>query len=159
MKLAHASRRPLPKADPSWRIGIIHAGFYPDDVAGLIASAKDALLGAGVTPEHISLHPVSGSFEIPLVGAALARSGAVDGLIGLGIIVEGETYHAELIAQECARGMMEVQLRHGVPFGFEVLYVDTLELARARLGNGEEAARAVLQSLATLSAMRSERIE
>ncbi len=146
---------PPGSADPSWKIGIVHSSFYAEDVERLVDGARETLVAAGIPPENISVHPVPGSFEIPLLGAVLAEKKAVHGLIGLGIIVEGETHHAGLVANEAARGMMDVQVRHRVPFVFEVLYVDKLPQARARskgAGNkGGEAARVVLYTLQEMS--------
>lgn len=150
-------------ADPSWRIGIIHSSFYPAEVGKLVAGAKRALLEAGVAPENIRDYPVRGSFEIPLIGSALARRNKADALIGLGIIVEGETHHAGLIARETARGIMEVQVAYGVPFAFEVLYVKKLTQAKVRSAGAEnkgaEAAGAVLHSLAHIEKLESSFIE
>jgi len=82
-----------------------------------------------------------------------------DALIGLGIIVEGETYHGEILARETARGIMDVQLQSHIPFAYEVLYVKTLEQAKERSmgadNKGGEAARAVLQSLAEIAKLYS----
>lgn len=138
--------------DPSWKVGIVHSSFYGAEIAAMVGRACEELEHAGIPQEHITVRAAPGSFEIPLVGEALAASGAVDALIGLGIIVEGETQHARLVAQETARGIMDVQLRHRMPFGFGVLYVPDLALARARLDRGAETARAVLAALAALRA-------
>ncbi|MFA6039307.1 MAG: 6,7-dimethyl-8-ribityllumazine synthase [Candidatus Peribacteraceae bacterium] len=133
-----------------WRIGIVHSSYYKEEVGALVSGAAQALRDAGIPPANIKTYAVPGSFEIPLVGAELARKQEVDALIGIGVIVEGETHHARLIAEQAARGMMDVQVRSGVPFAFEVLYVQDLALARARLEKGEEAARCVLHSLALI---------
>lgn len=124
----------------------------------MVAGARETLEQAGVKAENITEHPVAGSFEIPLIGLVLASEKKVDALIGLGIIVEGETHHAELLAQESARGMMDVQLKTQIPFAFEVLYVDDLAQAQERSkgidNKGGEAARAVLHSLAQIRKAR-----
>ncbi|MFH1444521.1 MAG: 6,7-dimethyl-8-ribityllumazine synthase [Candidatus Peregrinibacteria bacterium] len=138
-----------------WRIGIIHSSFYPDVVAELVSGAQRVLNDAGIASGNVRTYPAPGSFEIPLIGAALIEAKEVDALIGLGVIVEGETYHARLIAEQAARGMMDLQVRHLTPFAFEILYVHTLEQARARLQKGEEAARTVLHALAQLSPLHS----
>ena len=149
----------LPKADPSWRIGIVYSSFYPEEIRSLIRGAREVLLKAGVPQENISEHKVAGSFEIPLIGSALAEAKKIDALIGLGIIVEGETHHAEAIAREAARGIMDVQVKFGIPFAFEVLYVKTLADAQVRSSGennkGAEAAHAVLHSLAHIRHLRS----
>ena len=154
MKNSHSSLPPPASVHPFWRIGIVHSSFYREEVETLVAGARTVLEQAGVHPSAIRTYAVPGSFEIPLIGEALAQAREVDGLIGLGIIVQGETHHAELIAAEAARGCMDVQLRHRIPFAFEILHVDSLDLARARLGRGENAARAVLHSLALLKQIR-----
>jgi 6,7-dimethyl-8-ribityllumazine synthase len=131
----------LLKAQPEWRVGIVAASFYKDETDALI--------------ENISVHLVPGSFEIPLIGAVLAETHKVDALIGIGIIVQGETFHADLLATEVARGIMAVQLEYAIPFAFEVLWVKDVAHAQARLHKGEEAAKAVLQSLAELQRIES----
>lgn len=135
---------------PAWRIGIVYSSFYKEEINHMLRGAIDTLTAIGMDEENISQHPVPGSFEIPLIGATLAKQGRVDALIGLGIIVEGQTHHARLVAQSAARGMMDVQLQYRIPFANEVLYVDDLALAKERLYKGEEAAISVLHSLSQL---------
>lgn len=145
---------PPPPADPRWRIGIVHSSYYKEEVQDLIDGATEILLEAGMPEENILLHPAPGSFEIPLLGAALAKTAQVDALIGLGVIIEGETHHADVLAREVARGIMDVQLRFCMPFAFEVLYAANRKQIRQRTrgprGRGREAAIAVLHSLAEL---------
>lgn len=140
---------------PAWRVGIVYSSFYKEEIEQMLQGAIETLQAVGMEESHISQHPVSGSFEIPLVGAALAKRKSVDAMIGLGIIVEGETHHARLVAENTARGMMDVQTQYAIPFANEVLYVDSLELAQERLHKGEEAAISVVHSLAQLASMQS----
>jgi 6,7-dimethyl-8-ribityllumazine synthase len=118
--------------NPAWRFGIVHASFYSDEVEAMVADAEQTLHAAGIPGGNITRHPSPGSFEIPLIGRALAEAKAVDALLAFGIIVQGETQHADLLAAETARGIMDVQLRYGIPFTFEVLYVRDLQQARDR---------------------------
>ena len=140
---------------PSWRIGIVYSTFYKEEMKTMLDGAVEKLLQIGMKKENISLYPVTGSYEIPLIGAALAKNKSVDALIGLGIIVEGETHHARLVAENTARGMMDIQTNFALPFANEVLYVDTLKLAQDRLDKGAIAALCVLHSLATLGSLQS----
>ena len=146
-------------ADPTWRVGIVHSSFYPDEVGKLVDGAKKELMRVGIAAAKITEYPVPGSFEIPLLGSVIAKEEKADALIGLGIIVEGQTNHAELLAQQSARGIMDVQVKYGIPFAFEVLYVKKLRHAKARCvgddNKGVEAARAVLHSLALIAKLRS----
>ena len=123
----------------------------------LIGSARKTLEAAGIPAHNISVHRAAGSFEVPLIGQELADTGSVDALIGLGIIVEGETHHAALLAEQATRGMMDVQLEYGIPFAFEILYVDDIAQAQERVNKGEEAAYAVLHSLAELKRIRGDK--
>ena len=145
--------------DPSWRIAIVHSSYYPEEVLKLISGATQALIDAGIPEKNIAVHSTSGCFEIPLLGSVIAQQKKADALIGLGIIVEGETYHADLVARETARGIMDVQVRHGMPFAFEILYVKKLSQAKVRSAGsqnkGGEAARTALHSLAEIGKLRS----
>ncbi|TSC57658.1 MAG: 6,7-dimethyl-8-ribityllumazine synthase [Candidatus Peregrinibacteria bacterium Greene0416_62] len=135
------------KASPDWRIGIVYSSFYPEIIGAMRESALQELRNSGIPKDHISLHEAPGSFEIPLIGRNLVEKKSVDALIALGVIVQGDTHHAEILARESARGCMEVQLTYGIPFGYEILYVDRLEDAEKRGEKGAEAARAVLAVL------------
>jgi 6,7-dimethyl-8-ribityllumazine synthase len=152
------TKQPLPPAanvDPAWRIGIVHTLYNAADVAPMRATAREALLAAGIPQANITEYEAPGAFEVPLIGGALAKEGMVDGLIGLGIIVQGDTAHADHLARETARGLMDVQLSTGIPFAYEILHVDSLRQAAERADKGAEAALAVLHSLAQLRAIRS----
>ncbi len=145
--------------DPSWRIGIVASSFHPEHVQGLIDGARQIFRSAGLAEEKVTIHPAAGAFEIPLIGAALAQAKSVDALLGLGVIVEGETHHARLLAESVAHGMMDVQVTYRIPFAFEVLYVQNITQALERCAGeqnkGAEAAIAVLHSLAQLQGLRS----
>jgi 6,7-dimethyl-8-ribityllumazine synthase len=131
-------------------IAIVYAPYYKEEMDALVRSTVDALTSAGILKENIALYSVPGSFEIPLIAAALAEKKKVDAMIGLGIIIEGETHHARLLADAVTHGMMAIQLKYLIPFAFEVLYVHSMEQVRCRLHKGKEAADAVLHALAQL---------
>lgn len=148
-----------PRINSGWRIGIVASRFHGEHVAALVRGAEDTLQSAGILRGNIRTFAAPGSFEIPLLGAALAKSKAVDALLGFGIILQGETHHAQLLAESVVSGMMDVQTQHGIPFAFEVLYVDSLAQAVARAqgadNKGAEAARTVLWALSELERIRN----
>ncbi len=126
------------------RIGIVCSRFNALYTDALLAAAAEALRGHDVVAVR-----VPGSFEIPLALDRLARLGGFDALIALGVIWQGKTDHAGLIAAEVARACMDLGLRHDVPVIFEVLTVKTEAQARARclgkrLNRGREAAETAL---------------
>jgi len=139
------------KVKNDWRVAIVHSSYYGDDVKKMVISAKESLMKAGIKKNRISVYEAAGTFEIPLIGAVIAEKEKADAIIGFGIVVQGETYHAQTIVSEAARGMMDVQTKFQIPFAFEVLYADSLSIARKRLKTrGEEAAKAVLSSLGVI---------
>lgn len=149
---------PLTAIDPTWRFGIIASTYHREVVDALVTGAKTFFTSAGIAEANITVYDAPGSFEIPLIGAALARTRAVDALLGFGVIIQGETHHARLLAETVARAMMHVQTSELIPFAFEVLYVDSLDQAIDRTkgedNKGIEAARATLRSLDTLRTLR-----
>ncbi len=147
--------RPPASINPDWKIGIVHALFYEEEVMAMVDTAKEELIKAGIKEENIPIYPVFGSSEVPLIGAKLAQAEVVDAIIGLGIIVQGETKHADHLSREVARGIMNVQIQYGIPFAYAVLHVTDISQAKARPEKGREGALAVLHSLAQLKRLRS----
>ena len=127
------------------RILIAEARFYPHLSDMLLAGARAALDSSGHEHETIT---VPGALEIPGAIALAAKSGRYCGFVALGVIIRGETYHFEAVANESARGLMELTLQ-GVPVGNGILTVEDEAQARvradpARDDKGGSAARAAL---------------
>jgi 6,7-dimethyl-8-ribityllumazine synthase len=141
------------------RLAIIRADYNREITLSLEAKCLEALRAGGVRERNIHRVSVPGCFEIPVVAERLARGRHYDALIALGAVIRGETHHFDLVANECARGVMDVALRHGVPIIFEVLATYNRRDALRRAGNnrsnkGIEAAQATLAMLATLGQIR-----
>jgi len=132
------------------------AGRFNDFVVDkLIAGAVDYLVRHGADKEDITLVRTPGAFEIPLAAQRLARSGDYDAVVCLGAVIRGATPHFDFVAGECTKGLALVSLETGVPVGFGVLTVDTLEQAVERSGSkagnkGVEAAAAALEMVRVL---------
>lgn len=95
-----------------------------------------------------------GSFELPVIALAAARSGRFDAVVCLGCIIKGETSHDRHIASAVAQGIARVSIQTGVPVAFGVLTVDSADQAEARAGIGAGAignkgAEAMAAALAT----------
>jgi len=124
---------------------------------GLIAGARRGLAETGV--EDVRLVRVPGSFELPVVALAAARSGA-DAVVALGVVVRGGTPHFDYVCQAATQGLTEVALRTGVPVGFGVLTCDDDSQAFDRAGfedsredKGYEAAQAAVATAGVLRGM------
>jgi 6,7-dimethyl-8-ribityllumazine synthase len=136
-------------------VAIVVGRFYEDLAERLVEGARAELSEAGI--EVVDVFDVPGAYELPLAASYAAGSGRYDGVVCLGAVIRGETDHYDYVCAEAARGIQEVQLRTGVPCGFGVLTVDTMQQALDRSGGakrhtGRDAARAVL----TMAALRDQ---
>src|SRR5207248_4322003 len=75
---------------------------------------------------------------LPVIAKYAAESGRYAGVVCLGAVIRGETDHYDYVCGEAARGIQQVQLETGVPCGFGVLTVDTLEQALERVKGGSK---------------------
>ena len=101
----------------------------------LLDGALDCLRRHGADEKSVTVVYSPGSFEIPQVAKALARSGRFEAVICLGCVIRGSTPHFEFIASEVAKGVAQVALETGVPLTFGILTTDTLEQALERAGS------------------------
>jgi 6,7-dimethyl-8-ribityllumazine synthase len=88
---------------------------------------------------------VPGALEIPIALQWMAQSRRFDALVALGAVIRGDTYHFEVVANESARGVMDVMLEFGVPVANGILTTDDEAQAKARLDKGAEAVRVALE--------------
>ncbi len=100
----------------------------------------------GVCEDDITLATVPGALEIPLVLLHMADSEKYDALIALGAVIRGDTYHFEVVSNESARGVGDVQLSCGVPIANAILTTENDDQALARISaKGAEAAEAAIE--------------
>ena len=127
------------------RIGIVQGRFNSVVGEGLLAACRSKLTHLGVQEDDITLASVPGALEIPLVLQQMASNGRFNALIALGAVIRGDTYHFEVVSNESARGVSEVQLEYGVPIANAILTTDTDEqaIARAHVKGGEAALVAI----------------
>ena len=139
-------------ADAEQRVALCVARFYEELADKLEAGARAALEDAGV--EDVDRFTVPGAFELPVIAKYAAQSGRYAAVVCLGAVIRGETDHYDYVCREAARGIQQVSLDTGVPCGFGVLTVDTMEQAFERVTGGSKrdtgrhAAEAALAALA-----------
>ncbi|GAA0462333.1 MULTISPECIES: 6,7-dimethyl-8-ribityllumazine synthase [Sphingomonas] len=131
------------------RILIVEARFYDHLNDLLLDGARTALQEAGQDYEIVT---VPGALEIPGAVAMAAETGQFDAYVALGVVIRGETYHFEIVANESARGLMALAM-DGLPIGNGILTVENEAQALARADRndkdkGGEAAKAALAMLA-----------
>ena len=128
------------------KIGVVLSRFNSDIGDGLLTACLAELLKLGVNDDDIRIATVPGALETPLILQHMALSERFDALIALGAIVRGETYHFEVVANESARGISEVQLNTGVPVANAVLTTEDDGQAIARMHiKGAEAAQVAIE--------------
>ncbi|MGF6172108.1 6,7-dimethyl-8-ribityllumazine synthase [Ensifer sp. 4252] len=130
---------------------IVEARFYDDMADALLDGAKHALDAAAATYDIVT---VPGALEIP-PAIAMALDGAddggtaYDGFVALGMVIRGETYHFDIVANESSRAIMDLAVSESLAIGNGILTVenDDQAWARARRSEGDKggfAARAAL---------------
>jgi 6,7-dimethyl-8-ribityllumazine synthase len=140
---------------------IVASQYNPEFVAGLVDHARRELeiISPGF---NVLVYEVPGAFEIPLIAQEVAARGGIDALIALGVIIEGETQHASLIATAITHALQQIALAHHLPVIHEVLLVKSVAQARIRcleeeINRGTEAARSAARMVQTLTNLRSAR--
>lgn len=140
------------------RVAIVRSLYNENLTESLQKACKKTLVENGLDEGSVSTYEVPGALEIPIVCRLLAKEGFADVIIALGVIVKGETYHFELVANECARGCTIVSQEFSIPVIFEVLAVYSMDQAKKRCGNddnnkGKEAAFTALRMLEIVNSL------
>lgn len=136
------------------QIGVVLSRFNSNIGDGLLEACKNELLKLGVASDAITIATVPGALETPLILQHMALSEKYDALIALGAIIRGETYHFEVVANESARGISEVQLNTGVPVANAVLTTEDDDQAIARMHiKGAEAAQVAVEMFNLVKAL------
>lgn len=133
-------------------IAIVVAEWNSDITFALRDGALQFLKEMGVKNQHIQIHYVPGSFELPQCALWLASLEHIDAVITLGCVIQGETRHFDFICDACANGVMSVGLTTGKPAIFGVLTTNNIKQAKERAGGkhgnkGVEAAETALKLL------------
>jgi len=135
------------------RVGIAMARFNKAVGEGLLSGCCHELRRLGVT--DTTLVTVPGALEIPLTLQTMAQSGRYDALVALGCVIRGETYHFEVVSNESARGVTDVQLTTGIPIANAVLTVENDDQAEVRMiQKGTEAAQCAVEMANLLKAVK-----
>ena len=139
MSSGYGATAPL---DSRMRLGVVHSRFNEEICDLLVASARAEIERLGAESHFVS---VAGALEIPLALQWLAQSGRFDALVAIGAVIRGDTYHFEVVANESARGVMDVALETGIPVANGILTTEDEAQAAARLDKGAEAVRVAIE--------------
>jgi 6,7-dimethyl-8-ribityllumazine synthase len=131
------------------RFAIVASRYNSRYVDAMLRAAKSELKRAGAA--DVLVIRVPGAYEIPVVATRLARTQrpSLSAIVCLGVILRGETVHADHIGRAVSEALMEIQLAHEVPVIHEVLLLENEAQARVRcldkrFNRGTEAAQTAL---------------
>lgn len=135
------------------KFAIVATRFNDFIVESLVKGALHCLRQHGTADADIEIVRVPGAMEVPVVIDKLAASRRFDGIIAVGAVIRGGTPHFDYVAGECVRGISAAAQKHGIPVGFGVLTVDTIEQAIERAGTkaGNKGAEAAMTAMEMVS--------
>lgn len=131
------------------KFAIVVSRFNDFLTSRLLEGAVDTLRRHGASEKDITVVKTPGAYELPVVCEKLAGGGC-DAIICLGAVIKGDTPHFDFVAQETAKGIAAVSMKHKLPVAFGVITAETLEQAIERAGvkhgnKGAEAARSAIE--------------
>lgn len=156
---SHLPPRPESCTTP-WKVAVVASLYNPTLVDGLVRHFREEL--QAICPAaQIVVYRVPGSFEVPLGVELAAGRKNFDAIAAFGVLLQGATAHATLVAQAVTDALMQISLRHRLPVLHEILLVEDEAQAVARcvepeLNRGVEAARATVRMLRAVGTLLAE---
>jgi 6,7-dimethyl-8-ribityllumazine synthase len=117
-----------------FKIGIVVSEWNDSITLNLLKGAKQALLENGVLEENILVRFVPGAFELPLAAQYLCEYTDVDGVVAIGVVIQGETKHFDFVCEGTTQGIKDVNLKYNIPVAFCVLTDNTMQQSIDRSG-------------------------
>ena len=136
------------------RLGIVASRFNEEIASQLLERARLAARELGA---ELAVVSVPGALEIPLALQWMAQAGRFDALAAMGVVIRGETHHFEIVANESARGVMDVALDFGLPIANGILTTEDEAQALARLDKGAEAVKVAVEMARLKERMNEDR--
>ena len=139
-------------AGAAFRVAVVAARYNEALADGLLARVVAGLRAAGVKDKNLTVARVPGSHEVPVAAALLAARTGADVVVGLGVLIGGDTKHHEMVGQSVSQALQTLALASGTPVINGVIVADTLAQARARcvgkINRGAEFAQAAVEMAA-----------
>jgi 6,7-dimethyl-8-ribityllumazine synthase len=134
------------------KIGICISKFNYEFVNQLETSIINELLKKGVDERNISSFYVPGALELPLLLSRCCKANKFDALVAVGAVIRGETYHFEIVSDQSALGLMNVQLQNDIPIMNAILTTNNDAETKARVSTkGVEIVNGLFETLDTLN--------
>ncbi|MFT5239545.1 MAG: 6,7-dimethyl-8-ribityllumazine synthase [Candidatus Promineifilaceae bacterium] len=138
-----------------WRFAIVVSRYNDFLTNQLLDAVTKTLSAAGASPDNILVVKVPGSDETPLAAEKLARCAQADAIIALGVVIEGETAHADIITHNCSHSLARIASTYDLPVINGVISARSMAQAVARAEKrGQHFAEAAIHMLQTYSAIQ-----
>lgn len=100
------------------KIGLVISDYNAEitHLMGKIAKEHVEFLGAQV----VKTLRVPGAFDMPLAVRKLVDSKNIEGVVTLGAVIEGDTDHDQIVAQNVARKVVDISVQSGKPVSLGV---------------------------------------
>ena len=115
-------------------VGIVVSEWNEKITLKLLAGAKQTFLDNGVKENNIHVRFVPGAFELPLGCQFMCEKGEVDGIVAIGVVIQGETKHFDFVCEGATQGIKDVNLKYNLPIAFCVLTDNTEQQSIDRSG-------------------------
>jgi 6,7-dimethyl-8-ribityllumazine synthase len=117
-----------------FKVGIVVSEWNDHITEKLLQGAWDTLTENGIEPVNIVVHRVPGTFELPLACKWLLDNSNVEGVLAIGVVIQGETRHFDFVCDGATQGIMDVMIQTGKPVSFCVLTDNTEQQSLDRAG-------------------------
>jgi len=136
-----------------FKIGIVVSEWNDSITVNLLNGAKKTLIENGVSENNIVVRFVPGAFELPLGTQYFCQYTDVDGIIAIGVVIQGETKHFDFVCEGATIGIKDVNLKYNTPVAFCLLTDNNMQQSIDRSGGkhgnkGVECAVACLKMIA-----------
>jgi 6,7-dimethyl-8-ribityllumazine synthase len=150
MSLARPSTQAISGA--AFRVAVVAARYNEELADGLLTRVLAGLKAAGVKEKNLTVARVPGSHEVPVAAALLARKVKPDCVVGLGVLIGGDTNHHEMVGDSVSHALQVLSLELNTPIINGVIVANTRAQAEARtigkIDRGAEFAHAALEMAA-----------
>ena len=140
-----------------FKIGIVVSIWNDAITSNLLSGAIEALKDNGVLDENIIIKQVPGAFELPLGSQYLLSDASIDGVIAIGVVIQGETKHFDFVCSGATQGIMEVMLKYDKPVAYCLLTDNHIQQSIDRSGgiHGNKGVEAAIACLKMISLKKS----
>jgi 6,7-dimethyl-8-ribityllumazine synthase len=117
-----------------FKVGIVVSEWNDSITMNLLKGAENALLENGVDKKNILIRFVPGAFELPLGAQFMCEFTDVDGVIAIGVVIQGETKHFDFVCDAATQGIKDVNLEFNTPVAFCLLTDNNIQQSIDRSG-------------------------